>query len=69
MALVLRLRHQGRSILLRVEHAALLVGDTVELEGQQLGSDGTPLGRVWLTVDVHALKGAVVGQVTLPFAR
>ncbi|WP_162959286.1 hypothetical protein [Micromonospora tulbaghiae] len=52
-----------------MEHAALLVGDTVELEGQQLGSDGTPLGRVWLTVDVHALKGAVVGQVTLPFAR
>lgn len=68
-AVVLRLPHRGRSTLVRVDHAALLVGDTVEIAGQQLGRDGMPLGRIWLTVDVHDLPAAVVGRVPLPNQR
>ncbi|MEV7263960.1 hypothetical protein AB0N38_10455 [Micromonospora aurantiaca] len=61
--LVLRLEHAGRPVLLRVDHAALMVGDTVEVAGQQLARDGTPLGRMWMTVDVRKLSDAVVGAV------
>ncbi|MFG2056701.1 hypothetical protein ACGFI9_22025 [Micromonospora sp. NPDC048930] len=65
-ALVLRLPHRGQPILVRVDHAALVVGDTVEVAGQQLAGDGMPLGRVWLTVDLHSLPGAVVDRVEMP---
>lgn len=63
---MLRLIRADHPILVRVDHAALVVGDTVEVAGQQLSVDGMPLGRVWLTVDVYALPGAVVGRVEMP---
>ncbi len=62
---MLRLPHRGYPVLVRVDHAALVVGDTVEIAGHQLSRDGMPLGRIWLAVDVHALLAAVVGCVEM----
>lgn len=65
IAVVLRLVYQGRPVLVRVDHAALAVRDLVEIAGHQLGQDGTPHGRIWLTVDVRKLRPAVVGYVEM----
>lgn len=45
-------------LIMRVEHAALYGGDLVELAGQQLARDGTPMGRVWLVARLHDLPAA-----------
>ncbi|WP_143194127.1 hypothetical protein [Micromonospora sp. CB01531] len=67
--MALRLERGGQPILVRVEYAALHAGDTVEVAGQQISRDGMPRGQVWLTVDVRALRSAVVGYVELPASR
>ncbi|NJP33673.1 hypothetical protein [Micromonospora thermarum] len=65
-AAVLQLVHGGWPILVRVDYAALKYGDRVEVAGAQLRRDGTPQGRVWLTVDAQDLPTALVGWVELP---
>ena len=67
-AAVLRVDHQGRPALIRVDHAALVGQDLVEIAGQQLAPDGTPHGRIWLTVPALDLPDALAGFAVCPAA-
>lgn len=64
---VLQVLHGGWPVLMRVDYAALTYGGRIELAGAHLTRDGTPQGRVWLTVDAEDFrKTPVVGWVEVP---